>query len=322
MTPPSFSQLEIEIGEWKPSEKQILERTVSYIKPLNGPVGPKSMKCYITDANENVDFDDYISVLTTTRTPDAPSGNAFSTKTRSCFTWAANNCCRVQVTTTVEWTKSSLLKGVITSSALDGQKQYHTELVKVIKAYMHAHKSEFQHSSGGEDISDNVADAVDEQPVIEPSELSRAPKSAIMQVLEPAIDLVKGAADMVVDLALSNLITTSIIVLLLVFNVWTLFSRTGSDIDNIPGSRTRAPPGSHLRSGDEVAEAVTRVLQEYFAPPHLHKGPSSQTTSVPVSEQKGNLDPTVELAEIYGALEDLESRVARLRTLLAEHEGR
>lgn len=296
---------------------------MSYVKPLNGPVGPKSMKCYITDANENVDFDDYISVLTTTRTPDAPSGNAFSTKTRSCFTWAANNCCRVQVTTTVEWTKGSLLKGVITSSALDGQKVYHTELVKVIKSYMQAHKSEFQHSSGGEDISDNVVDAVvDEEPLLNQSTepTSTSSSNSMLQPIMPAVDFVKGAADFLLELAMSNSIATSIIFLLLFFNIWTLFSRGGEDVDAASGSRVRSPPGSHLRSGDEVAEAVTRVLQDYFAPARAHRDASDQITTVPVARQKRDFDPATELSEIYSALEDLETRVARLRSVLAEKE--
>lgn len=326
---------EIEIGEWKPSDKQLLERTVTYIKPLNGSIGPKSMKCYITDANENVDFDDYISVLTTTRTPDAPSGNAFAIKTRTCFTWAPNNCCRVQVTTTVEWTKSSFLKGtllcqcrrqnsnqpecsgVITSSALEGQKTYHADLVKVIKTYMHKHKSEFQHSSGGEDIDDTVADAVDDEPELAvPVETNASSTSTLKQVAETSVEAAKGAVGFLVEAATGNSIATAIIAILFVFNLWTLLiSRSSSDAELLPGSRARAPPGSHLRSGDDVADAVRRVLGEYFAPPHLHT--RQVPTAAPVM---ADTDPTQELEDIFTALEDLEGRVARLRTLLTNQE--
>lgn len=94
-------------------------RDFSYIKPISAPVGPKQLKCYVSEFSEIVDFDAYVVVLTVTRTPDAPSGNSFSTKTRTCMTWAKNNQCRVQVFSTIEWTKSSFLKGTPLSTVGD-----------------------------------------------------------------------------------------------------------------------------------------------------------------------------------------------------------
>lgn len=73
--------------------------------PLTAPMGPKSTKCLITDEHRHVDFDNYITNITTTQTPDVPSGGNFSTVTRTCITWAPKNSCRVLVTTQVEWTK-------------------------------------------------------------------------------------------------------------------------------------------------------------------------------------------------------------------------
>jgi hypothetical protein len=90
-----------------------MTRGCSYIKPLNGAVGPKQMKCFITDLTEIVDTDNYIVVLTSTRTPDAPSGASFVTQTKTCITWDRNNCCRVKVTTEVEWSAKSWLKGAL-----------------------------------------------------------------------------------------------------------------------------------------------------------------------------------------------------------------
>lgn len=84
---------------------------MSYVKPLGGGFGPKSVKCEIRDETVHSDFDDYIATVTTTRTPDVPSGGAFSVKTRTCITWASTASSRVVVTSQVEWTGRSFIKG-------------------------------------------------------------------------------------------------------------------------------------------------------------------------------------------------------------------
>lgn len=88
---------------------------MSYIKPLNGSIGPKSTKCEIRDETLHCDFDDYVVMLTTTRTPDVPSGGVFSVKTKTCITWASAVTTRVLVTSQVEWTGRSFIKGEQTS---------------------------------------------------------------------------------------------------------------------------------------------------------------------------------------------------------------
>jgi len=84
---------------------------MSYIKPLNGSLGPKQTKCEIRDETLHSDFDDYLVMLTTTRTPDVPSGNVFSVKTRTCIMWASAVSTKILVTTQVEWTGRSFIKG-------------------------------------------------------------------------------------------------------------------------------------------------------------------------------------------------------------------
>lgn len=104
--------VEIESSDWKPSpDTKILNRSTSYIKPLNGSIGPKQTKCHIVDEQLHCDCDDYIVMLTTTKTPDVPSGGVFSVKTKTCFTWAGSGSTRVLVTTQVEWTGKSWVKG-------------------------------------------------------------------------------------------------------------------------------------------------------------------------------------------------------------------
>lgn len=89
----------------------LLTRNMTYIKPLSGSLGPKQTKCEIKDETEHMDFDDYVSTVTTTRTPDVPSGGVFSVKTRTCLMWATPMTTKVVVTTQVEWTGRSFIKG-------------------------------------------------------------------------------------------------------------------------------------------------------------------------------------------------------------------
>jgi hypothetical protein len=88
----------------------LLKRNMTYIKPLNAPVGPKQTKCEIQDETVHLDYEDYVSTVTTTRTPDVPSGSVFMVKTRTCLMWAGSNSTRIIVTTTVEWTGRSFIK--------------------------------------------------------------------------------------------------------------------------------------------------------------------------------------------------------------------
>jgi hypothetical protein len=50
-------------------------------------------------------------MLTTTKTPDVPSGGVFSVKTKTCLTWAGGSSTKVLVTTQVDWTGKSWVKG-------------------------------------------------------------------------------------------------------------------------------------------------------------------------------------------------------------------
>jgi VAD1 Analog of StAR-related lipid transfer domain len=138
---------------------------MSYIKPLGGSIGPKSAKCEIRDETIHCDFDDYITTVTTTRTPGVPSGGVFSVMTRTCITWASSASSRVVVTTQVEWTGRSFIKGtndrvcsyraqsltpsftrstgIIEKSAIEGQRSYHRELTPAMLIYIQKHQSEF-----------------------------------------------------------------------------------------------------------------------------------------------------------------------------------
>lgn len=88
-------------------------RFYSYIKPLYAAIGPKSTKCLSTENLDAFDLEKAVSVTISTQTPDVPSGNVFSVKTRYCLMWAPGNSTRVLVNCTVEWTGKSWLKGTL-----------------------------------------------------------------------------------------------------------------------------------------------------------------------------------------------------------------
>lgn len=114
-------------------DNQKKQRTVTYIKPLNNGIGPKQTKCILTETLEVLDFDNAVTILVSTSTPDVPSGNAFSVKTRYCFMWAANNQTRLIMNCAVEWTGKSWLKGPIEKGCNDGQTGYTAQLLAALR---------------------------------------------------------------------------------------------------------------------------------------------------------------------------------------------
>ncbi|KAF7128366.1 hypothetical protein CNMCM5793_003096 [Aspergillus hiratsukae] len=109
-------------------------RKYSYIKPLNGSIGPKQTKCISTETLDFLDLEKAVLVTLSTQTPDVPSGNVFCTKTKYLFTWAPGNQTRFFMTCTIEWSGKSWLKGPIEKGAIDGQTTFGNELVAALKA--------------------------------------------------------------------------------------------------------------------------------------------------------------------------------------------
>lgn len=86
-------------------------RTFTYIKPLNGSIGPKQTKCVVTESIEQIDLEKAVNLSVSTQTPEVPYGNLFTTKTKYCLSWAENNATRMQINCTVEWSGKCWLKG-------------------------------------------------------------------------------------------------------------------------------------------------------------------------------------------------------------------
>ena len=90
-------------------------RHYSYVKPLNGSIGPRQTKCVCTETLDNLDLEKSVSVTISTQTPDVPSGGVFSTKTKYCLSWSEHNGTRLQMNCAIEWTGKSWLKGIVNS---------------------------------------------------------------------------------------------------------------------------------------------------------------------------------------------------------------
>ncbi|KAI9287309.1 hypothetical protein BC943DRAFT_319465 [Umbelopsis sp. AD052] len=139
---------EVNIGPWEKGQGDLkFVRETNYIKYLGGSIGPKSTKCILKDEVIHYDLDDYITQVTTTQTPDVPSGSSFCVKTRTCLTWAGDNKVRILVTFSVEFSKSSWLKSTIEKASADGQVAYFKALDEAARKYIQQHPNEF-HAGG------------------------------------------------------------------------------------------------------------------------------------------------------------------------------
>lgn len=104
-----------EYGKFLPSgsDSKTLERSFTYQRPLGFLIGPKSTKCCIDELIEHLDYNHLIVVLSTTTTPDVPSGGSFSVRTRYYMTWGPENKTILQIAYFVNWTGRSWIKNVV-----------------------------------------------------------------------------------------------------------------------------------------------------------------------------------------------------------------
>ncbi|CAM1511281.1 Fc.00g087940.m01.CDS01 [Cosmosporella sp. VM-42] len=125
---------ELQMEDTKGLSLENRSRTFSYIKPLNGAIGPRQTKCIVTETLDVLDYERAANMSVSTQTPDVPSGNVFCVKTRYCLSWAENNATRLQMNCTIEWSGKSWLKGPIEKGANDGQITYAKDLFAILKA--------------------------------------------------------------------------------------------------------------------------------------------------------------------------------------------
>ncbi|KAF9903978.1 hypothetical protein BX616_001463, partial [Lobosporangium transversale] len=153
LTSEAMKGADVQDEPWQKSTDDTLTKTTRYTKWLGMPIGPKTAKAILTDVCEHKNFDEYTTTVTTTSTPDVPSGGCFTTKVRTCITWAGPTQVQVVVTGGVEFTKSSWIKGQIEKGAAEGLTAHYTELNKCIRKHIAANPKSFGGSGDGTSLS-------------------------------------------------------------------------------------------------------------------------------------------------------------------------
>ncbi|KAG8943071.1 hypothetical protein FRC04_003217 [Tulasnella sp. 424] len=250
--------ISLQISDWYPESEgsQLLARTMSYIKPLNGSIGPKQTKCELKEETIHVDFDSYVSTVTTTRTPDVPSGGVFACKTRTCIMWAGPASTKIIVTTGVEWSGRSFIKSIIERSVLDGQRTYHADLERAIRKYISEHPTEFIPEGAPADAAATVVSEAEAPPTSPTGETTPEAAGAVdsrriteRRTIQWALDTFTsamkltsqsfwGLVDILQDLLESapdmpssgggNWVWWAVVAFLLVMNLWTWSSLSQS----------------------------------------------------------------------------------------------
>ena len=208
--------IDVEIGEWCSGSASgaTATRKINYIKPLNGAVGPKQTRCEITEEQMHIDFNDYCTMITTTRTPDVPSGNSFEVRTRTCFMWAGGSRrSRMLVTCSVEWSGRSMLKSIIDKASIDGQKQYYADLIATVKEHVRDHPDLY-----GADAARGADENVKKEKAKAENEVlaSEAPYAADQNPLMAAFQSMANS----VHMRPTVLALMILIVVLLASNIW------------------------------------------------------------------------------------------------------
>ncbi|KAJ6463265.1 hypothetical protein C8R47DRAFT_83328 [Mycena vitilis] len=335
--------LDIQVSDWAPvsTGSNLLTRNMSYIKPLNASLGPKQTKCEIKDETVHVDFDDYVSTLTTTRTPDVPSGGVFSVKTRTCIMWASPLTTKVIVSTQVEWTGRSFIKGIIERSAIDGQKVYHADLDKAMRAYIQEHQTEFMPEGVEVVLPEPTADVGPTTPgVSEPLSEKKREQERSQRGLQWAWDTfdgafsvakqsTKGLLELIHDgweNSTSSTILYFVILVLVASNVWT-YMRMGSVEKKV---RTKDKALAKAEDKEQwVAGVVTHLWDELAAgklavAPVTPVGAPAEPVPPPLVPSgalpdKANLKD--ELAALHTTLDAVEQRVRVIRQSLGEAQS-
>ncbi|ODQ82238.1 hypothetical protein BABINDRAFT_158874 [Babjeviella inositovora NRRL Y-12698] len=120
-------------GKFTESSEVVLERHFTYLKALGYAIGPASTKCVVVEQVEQLDLNNCVVLVSTTTTPDVPSGNAFSVKTRYILTWGPRNTTNMVITYWIEWKARSWIKGMIEKSTQSGQVDAAGKLVGLLK---------------------------------------------------------------------------------------------------------------------------------------------------------------------------------------------
>ncbi|KAG0031974.1 hypothetical protein BGZ82_006729 [Podila clonocystis] len=265
LTNDAMKGADVQEEKWTKGGDGNMTKVTKYTKWLGMPIGPKTTKAILTDVCEHQNFDEYVTTVTTTSTPDVPSGGSFTTKCRTCVTWAGPNEVQVVVTGAVEFSKSSWIKGQIEKGAAEGMGTHYKELNQAIRKHIAARPKEFAGSNlGSQEKVPVVAVAAPtlEAPVPVQQQQQQPPtpptKEQPVKVLnreglwESLVQTLQSTAR---GEGASHAALISILLLVMVANVyiWYQISSVSSQIEQIQGDLMMAD-----RSGGKAGSSVPR----------------------------------------------------------------
>jgi hypothetical protein len=203
--------------------------------------------------------------------------------------------------------------GIIEKSAIEGQKQYHSDLEKAMRAYIATHRNEFVEEGQDPDASAAIEDAqahADDSSAESDGDEAAAGAAAKKNAgstsqtsahssgpLAPLWALIEPVLQTLAEQSPTSLALGAVVVILLLSNLWTLRG-SGRD-DTHPAERARrqvlAGRGLAMSEGggggagppDEVANAVRDVLNNYFASAQANmqapKSPPAASNAAPIT---------------------------------------
>jgi hypothetical protein len=260
----AFLIAEISTGDWKAGDGVKRERQVSYIKPLNNSMGPKQTKCNITEQVQAQDFNSSCVALSTTTTPDVPSGSSFQILTKYCMMWAGGTSTRILITCSIEWSKSSWIKGAIEKGSNEGQMSYAKDLVAELRRKLERGTAGGKKKSGGKKRSakEKKEETRDEE---RPAE-EKAERSGVFSTLLQVGETVGDVLGPIVKPLFSSAGIISIL-LVMVFYALIRVERTMRTIGTVPTSRPASVPDPPFRSSEDsvwdwVDSRIGKVSQQ------------------------------------------------------------
>jgi len=263
-------------------------------------------------------------------------------KTRTCLMFASAVSTRVIVTTQVEWTGRSFIKGIIERSAIDGQKVYHADLETAMRAYIQEHQSEFipegmdpavitlaEAKDAAKDADAGAAKAPEPSSEEERKQREHDRNTRALQWAWDTFDgayhvakqSTKGALELVADAweqSSSTTILYFIIVILVFSNLWTLMRM---------GSREEVGRRKAMKKAEEqekwVHGVVTALWDELGAAKGRaegeNTGASAPQVPIPITSRPGSWRE--EMNQLYKTLDAVEDRVRVIREHLGSVDG-
>lgn len=225
--------------------------------------------------------------------------------------------------------------GIIERSALDGQMTYHKDLDKAMRAYIHAHPSEFI----PEGVDADAIEAASDEPKAEAStagtnsgtsssaadaqaKREREGRQRSLQwawdTFEGAMGVAKRSAEGALDLlsdawdgSSATTVLYFIIAFLVISNIWTL---------TMMGRREETGRRKALKQADERERWVHGMMETLLEERAKAWGHPSQSLASSSPALPPNPSWKEEVAEIHKALDSVQARVDGLRKGLKELE--